>query len=111
MNSETLVQQRMYIWFHNTYPNLRGLLCYNLNNSATARQGSMNKSLGLQKGRSDMVLYYGGRAYMIEVKNEAGLLGESQVKWSRLVRKNGFEYYVVRSLEEFQKVVYGIVQA
>ena len=71
----------------------------------------MNKSLGLQRGRSDMVLYYGGRGYMIEVKSDLGLLGESQVKWSKLMMKHGFAYYVVRNLVEFQNVINGIVQA
>lgn len=111
MNSETLVQQRMYIWFHNTYPGLRGLLCYNLNNSATSRQGLMNKGLGLQAGRSDMVFYYGGKSYMIEVKNQDGLLSVNQLKWAKLLRSQGFLYYVVRTLEEFQKVIYGVVHS
>ena len=56
--SEVKIQARIFQWHWNNYPQERGLLCYNLNNSANKVQGSQNKAIGLIKGRSDMVYYF-----------------------------------------------------
>lgn len=99
---EDRIQQECYMWFHNTYPHLRGLLCYNLNNSASAIQGNKNKSMGLQPGRSDLVLYYAGHAYMIEMKTEYGKQSRGQSEWQSLTTRHGFVYAVIRTLDEFK---------
>jgi hypothetical protein len=75
MDSESKLQTDCYVWFHNTYPKLRGLLCYNLNNSRNKIDGAKNKALGLIAGRSDMVLYRDGVATMIEFKIRDGGCG------------------------------------
>ena len=108
--TESKLQATCYLHWHNTYPDLRGLLCYNLNNSRNIIDGNRNKAMGLQAGRSDMVLYYQGQTVHIEFK----LPGESQSKaqrdWQDLVQSHGFRYEVVRSVGEFRKLVEGVVQ-
>ena len=88
-DSEERIQQQMFMWFHNTYPELRGLLCYNLNNSKNKIDGNKNKSLGLQAGRSDMVLYYQGKAVMIELKTPTGKQQPIQKKWEETIKNKG----------------------
>ncbi|MEY3421266.1 MAG: Nonlabens phage [Bacteroidota bacterium] len=65
----------------------------------------MDKGMGLQKGRSDLVFYYAGRAYMIEIKTENGKQTPEQKKWQEIVEKNRFEYTICKTLEEFQEII------
>ena len=108
-NSEELLHQSCYTWFHNTYPQLRGLLCYNLGNSRNKIDGARNRNKGLQAGRSDFTFYWSGRAFFIELKTPVGTTGKAQLSWAELVMKHGFEYYIVRDLETFKVLVKGIM--
>jgi hypothetical protein len=101
MTSEVKIQSQIFQWHWNNYPEERGLLCYNLNNSANKIQGAQNKALGLIKGRSDLVYYYKGSATMIELKNATGKQTKEQIVWQELVESQGFIYLVMRSLEDF----------
>jgi hypothetical protein len=65
----------------------------------------MNQTLGIIKGRSDLVLYYYGEAYMLELKTEKGYQRAEQKVWQNLMEKQGFEYYIIRSLKEFKKLI------
>jgi hypothetical protein len=107
--TEDKLQSDCYQWFHGTYPELRGLVCYNLNNSRNKIRAMMDKGMGLQKGRCDLVFYYAGRAYMIEMKTENGKQTPDQKKWQEIVGKNGFEYTICRSLNEFQQIIKRII--
>jgi hypothetical protein len=105
MESEIKIQASCFLWHWNNYPNERGLLCYNLNNSANKIQGNQNKSLGLIKGRSDMVYYKSGKAIMIEFKNDNGKQLPEQKKWEELIINEGFQYHIIRSIEEFKTLI------
>ena len=109
MKSETRVQQEIVMWWNNEYPQYRGLLCYNNNNSIGGFRGKQNKYLGIVVGRSDLVLYLGGVATMIELKNDMGAQKPAQKKWQALVEREGFRYEIIRSLGEFQKLVKELV--
>ena len=100
--AEIKIQAEIFQWHWNNHPLERGLLCYNLNNSANKIQGNQNKALGLIAGRSDLVFYYMGIAYMIEIKTETGTQQPAQKKWEETIKAQGFKYYIVRSLEEFK---------
>jgi glutathionylspermidine synthase len=105
MQSEIKLQSMCFLWHWNNYPDERGLLCYNLNNSANKIQGNQNKALGLIKGRSDMVYYKNGKAVMLEFKTETGTQSIEQKKWQEKIENQGFEYYLVRSLKQFQEII------
>lgn len=136
--TEARLQQDCFIWFNNNYPKLRGLLCYNLNNSGlhltssqvknaigdsplvgkilglvkslNIRVAVSNKSLGLQAGRSDMVLYYNGCAYMIEFKKELkGIQSQKQEEWEAKVMEHSFTYTIVDTKKDFQELIRRIV--
>lgn len=110
MYSENKLHQDCYVWFHNTYPNLRGLLCYNLNNSKNKIDGARNKAKGLIAGRSDMVLYYQSNAFMIEFKTSDGSQSQGQKEWAALVKSQGFQYHIIRSLEEFKLLILNLLK-
>ena len=103
--SEIRLQQEIIRFFNNTYPDLRGLLCYNNNNSDGGYRGHINKFLGIVPGRSDLVLYFEGGCYMIELKVGKGNQSKVQKEWEKLIKSQGFEYVVIRSLDEFQNYI------
>lgn len=107
--SEAYIHYSCYSWFHNSYPDLRGLLCYNLSNSRNKIEGNKNKAMGLQAGRSDLVFYYHGKAYHIEVKTAEGVQSKEQKEWQRQIEAHRFTYHIIRSLEEFQNLIQNIL--
>lgn len=107
--TESKLQTLCYTWFHNTYPDHRGLLCYNLNNSKNRIDGARNRAMGLQPGRSDMVLYHQGRSIMIEIKTVNGNQTTKQKQWQQLIEDHDFEYVVIRSLESFQQLIHKVI--
>ena len=109
MKSEARIQQEIVMFFNNEYPELRGCLCYNNNNSVGGLRGKLNKFLGVVKGRSDMVLYYKSFSVMIELKTEKGRQSDYQRSWQYLMSQQGFEYYIIRSLEEFKELIVKII--
>jgi len=109
LKSEARIQSDSYQWFHNTHPNLRGLLCYNLNNPRNAVNGNQAKAMGLQKGRSDMVLYYNGTAFMFEFKDDKGRQAPAQKKWEAIIKAQGFEYYLIRTQKQFEAHIKKII--
>jgi hypothetical protein len=109
MKSEARIQQEIVMFFNNEYPLLRGCLCYNNNNSVGGYRGKINKFLGVVKGRSDMVLYHNGISIMIELKTEKGRQSPGQKTWQDLMVSQGFEYYIIRSLEEFKELIVKII--
>lgn len=107
--TEDQLQSQCYQWFHAYYPEHRGKLCYNLNNSRNRVRGMMDKGMGLQPGRSDMVLYHDGTAYMIEFKLPDGVQSKEQKKWQSVIESAGFDYVIIRSFEKFQEYLQSIL--
>jgi hypothetical protein len=108
--SEDKFQSDCYLWFHESYPQYRELLCYNLNNSRNRIRASMDKAMGLQKGRSDMVFYFAGQSHHIELKVNGGSQSPDQKKWQKTIENAGFKYYVISdSLQDFQNLINGLI--
>lgn len=103
--SENRIQSKSFQYHWNKYPNERGLLCYNLNNSRNEIDGNQNKGLGLIKGRADMTYYHPSETVFLEFKTEDGKQSPMQKDWQSLVERNGFKYIVVRSFEQFKKLI------
>jgi hypothetical protein len=106
---EYKLQRLCFEWFVENYPAHRKLLCYNLNNSSSKSEAIKNKRIGLQAGRSDVVLYFDTKAYHFEFKSFSGLQSDLQREWELAVRMQGFEYYIIRTIKEFQNIIKGII--
>jgi hypothetical protein len=63
------------------------------------------KATGLLAGVSDLIVIQPNRIIFIEVKTERGVQSESQKQFENDVKALGFEYYLVRSLNEFKNLV------
>jgi hypothetical protein len=100
--TELRIMQECFTWFWNTYPHLRGLF-FRIKNEGTNRiSGAVGKATGIVPGVSDMILLCKGTAVFIEFKTPEGKQSKSQKDWQNTVGWNGYAYYLVRSLKEFQ---------
>ena len=110
MKSENRIQQECYMWFWNTYSDLRKLLFAVPNGGArSAIEGKLFKETGVVAGVSDMIFLYKGEAYLIELKTETGTQSQLQRQWQLIVEKQGFKYYLIRNLDQFKILLKSII--
>jgi len=108
--SEDRIQQDAYIWFHNTYPQYRGLLFAVPNGrKRDVIDAKILKMTGLVSGVSDLIFLFNRKAYLIETKTEKGTQSDNQIEWQKLVESQGFEYFVYRDLETFKSIILNII--
>lgn len=111
------LQAKCFTWMWNTYPELRGLLFSVNNNLTTQMDGNAGairmaklKSLGVIRGTTDFIFYYKGRMYAWDIKVGMDKLRPEQVEFITKVKENGGDGGEVRSLEEFQEKIKGIIK-
>lgn len=61
--------------------------------------GAIN--MGMRKGVSDIIVLMPKRVVFVELKSDVGRQRKEQEEFQKIVEGLGFEYYVIRSLEEF----------
>lgn len=59
-------------------------------------------STGLKKGVSDLIVLMPKRVIFVEVKTPTGSQSPDQKEFESLVKNLGFEYYLIRSLQDFK---------
>ena len=103
--TEQQIQAKCFIWHWNTYPNERRMLFHADNNSANALVGNRKKASGVVKGVSDMVLITLCGTVYLEFKTPTGVQSAEQKDFAAKVRERGSLYFIVRSVEQFQKLI------
>lgn len=108
--SEDILQAKIFKWYHNNF-------CTKLNNPQhlifsvpngghrSKSEAARFKATGLVAGVSDLIVIQPNRIIFVELKLTTGKQQKTQIEFERKVKALGFEYYVVRSLEEFTKIV------
>ena len=110
--SEDRLQQECFLWYHSTYPEYRGLLFHVGNGgSRSAREGAKFKTMGVWAGVSDFIFLFDSRAYFIELKTLKGTQSIKQKVWEQQVKNQGFQYSIIRSLEEFKSLIKEILSS
>lgn len=97
-------------WFRLRYPAYARLLFAVPNGGArSAVTGAIMKAEGVVAGVADLILLLPNgnhHGLCIEMKTKTGYQSSSQKEWEKEVYGHGYDYAVVRSLEEFQKVIW-----
>lgn len=75
------------------------------NNSGSKAMGRINKAMGVLAGVSDLIILQKGRTLFVEVKTEKEKQKPVQVEFEAKVNAIGFQYEVVRNLDEFLEVI------
>ncbi|SDT46798.1 VRR-NUC domain-containing protein [Maribacter dokdonensis] len=104
--TESRLQQNIFSKHWNQYPEERRLLFAVNNNSFNAIKGAQMKSLGVVKGVSDLIYINPRkrRTQFLELKIKGGRQQKEQKDFEEKVKKLGFEYHLIFSLKEFNKV-------
>lgn len=110
---ESSLQQTCVRWARYQYPKLRTLLFAVPNGYRTsASQARIAKSEGLVSGVADLILSYpsedGQYAILfIEMKTDRGRQSENQKRFEKAINEVGiYKYEVVRSFDEFQRLIF-----
>lgn len=107
--TEARIQQEIVTWFTNNYglkDQVPKYLIFSVpNEGKNAKEQMYKKMIGLKSGVSDLIVIMKERVIFIEVKDETGNQSENQMCFENDVQDLGFEYYVVRSLDEFKKAI------
>ena len=109
---EGRIQSECFVYFHNTYPEYRGLyFCVPNENSradSNSATGAIRRAMGVTAGVADSLMLIPRGRYnglCIEYKREDGYQSQAQKVWQSKVEAQGFRYEVVRSLDEFKKLI------
>lgn len=108
-HTEHDIQAACIKWFRLQYPRLAPLLFAvpnGTNKSKTARM--MFKAEGLTAGVSDLLFLLprgGYHGLCIEMKTRTGRQSAEQKAWQAAVEAQGYLYVVIRSLDEFMKII------
>jgi hypothetical protein len=110
--TEAKSQAEIVEWFNNNYclkhHSPRGIIFSVPNGGSRNKVEAMTlKATGLLAGASDTILILPtGKLVFCEVKTETGSQSPKQNEFQKRVEALGFEYWLVRGLEDFQKKVY-----
>lgn len=107
--TEAQIQAACVTWLWNTYPLTRGLFFAVNNNSEHVARAMNRKAVGLVAGVSDTIFLWKGTAHLIEFKTPTGKQSAKQKEWENKVYLEGFEYRIIRSLEEFKQLIEEII--
>lgn len=108
--TEDQIQAQIFKWYHNkfcTKNNNPKHIIFSVPNGGTRskREAMKFKATGLVAGVSDLIVIQPNRCIFVEVKTEIGKQSDKQKEFETTVKNLGFEYIVVRSLEDFQKKI------
>jgi len=109
--TEGRIQSDCFQWFNNTFPFLRGLM-YHVPNGGkrSPQEANQFKAMGVVAGVPDLEFHFWRRTFFLECKTPQGKLSKKQVKIHQILDQHGFRVFVFRSLEEFQTIIWAILE-
>lgn len=108
MKSENKIQQECYQWFFNNYClKTHTPRCYVFsvpNEGKSAQEQMYKKMLGMRSGVSDMIVLQPNKISFVEFKDHKGRQSDNQKEFEQIVTALGFEYHLIRSLDDFKNI-------
>jgi hypothetical protein len=80
------------------------IICFSVPNEAT-RNNSKYIQSGVLAGVSDLIVINNGKTHFVELKDYKGKQSEKQKEFEKSIISQGHKYFLVRSLDEFKKIV------
>jgi hypothetical protein len=103
--SESKIQQEIVVWYRNNNLNNNNIIFSVPNEGKSAKEQMFKKATGLMSGVSDLICINNGEVLFVECKDLKGKQSEKQKDFQKTIELHGFKYHLVRSLEEFQKII------
>lgn len=110
--SEAKIQADCYLWFHNNYKHLRGLL-YHVPNGEKRDILTAKKlqAMGLVPGVPDIEFHYKSNTYFMEFKKpKTGKASAAQTKIHENLERQGFTVWIIDSLGQFINLIQNIIE-
>ncbi len=112
--NENIIQQQIYLWFNNNYclktHKNRCMIFSVPNDSINAIETKRKINTGLLKGASDLIVVLPNKILFVELKTEKGIQSENQKDFQNRIELLGFEYYLIRSLDQFKQIIWQNLQ-
>ena len=105
--TENQLQQQIIIWYKNTYQINGNGLIFSVPNGGSRHilEAKTLKETGQMAGVADLIILKpNGITLFVEVKVEKGVQSEVQSIFENKVKKLGFKYHLVRSIEQFKQI-------
>lgn len=111
-NKHEKIQSECFLWLWNTHPKTRGLCHANINSHPKWNYIDLSilKPTGLLKGVLDLEFYWKNVLYMFDIKTGTDRLKPDQKKIIAAIEAHGGRGYEIRSLEQFQEIILGIIK-
>ena len=105
--TEDQLQQSIVIWFKNEYQMHGKGLIFSVPNGGTRNmlEAKKLKQTGAMAGVSDLIVLLNGKCLFVELKIEKGIQSEVQKIFEERVKNLNFDYFIIRSLEDFKKLI------
>lgn len=110
--TESSIQSSAVKWFTNNYclkHHSPQCVIFSVPNEAIQKmawkQINTFKAMGLKSGVSDVIVLLEDKVLFVEFKAAKGVQTAKQRDFQRAVEMLGFEYHIVRSLEDFKKII------
>jgi hypothetical protein len=108
---ESNLQQEIFIYYNNSFclkHHENRAIIFSIPNGGTRniREAVALKKTGLLAGASDLIVITPkGKLMFVELKINKGKQSDAQIDFQQRVENLGFEYHIVKSLEEFKKII------
>ena len=106
--TEDQIQAKIFKYYHNNFclgENSNIIFSVPNGGFRTQREAQTLKSTGTLAGVSDLIIIQENKTIFIEVKNSTGKQSPKQILFQKKVIDLGFNYHIVRTLEEFIKIM------
>lgn len=106
---ESQIQQSCVKWFRLQFPDLALSLFAVGNGGARSRtEAAIMKGEGVTAGVADILFLYPNQEHhglCIEFKTKTGRQQPTQKRWQAQIQRNGYRYEIVRSIDDFIKLI------
>ena len=104
--TEAKIQSEIVEWFNNNFClkfHKPRYCIFSVPNDTEDKEETMRKlATGLKRGASDLIVLFPSVPVFCEVKTQTGVQGEAQKDFQEQVEELGFDYILVRSLDDFK---------
>lgn len=104
--TEHNIQKSIVRYFRKEYPNY---IIFSTNNEACYNNSYFLES-GVLQGVSDLVIVLPNKVLFVELKTEKGVQSKNQKEFQSKLISLGYEYFLIRSLAEFQELINSILE-
>ena len=105
--TEDQLQQQIIIWFKNEYQMHGKGLIFSVPNGGTRNmlEAKKLKQTGAMAGVSDLIVLLNEKCLFVELKIGYNSQQDNQIEFERLVNNLGYEYHIIKSLEQFKNIL------